>query len=133
MDRAALADWIDRYEAAWRTPGTEPLGALFAAGATYSMGPFEETHHGLAQIAALWERERKGADEPFRMTTEIVAVEGDTGVARVEVYYDGPPPRHYRDLWIVRLDDSGRCTSFEEWPFWPEHGPYAPELIGGAG
>ena len=39
------------------------------------------------------------------MTSEIVAVEGDTGVSRVEVWYDGPPPRHYRDLWIVRLDD----------------------------
>ena len=21
------------------------------------------------------------------------------------------------DLWIVRLDDSGRCIAFEEWPF----------------
>ena len=56
------------------------------------------------------------------MTHEIVAVEGDTGVSRVEVFYDGPPPRHYRDLWIVRLDESGRCTHFEEWPFWPEQG-----------
>jgi hypothetical protein len=127
MDRAAFADWIDRYESAWRTPGTEPLGALFTGDATYSMGPFEPTRHGLEQIAELWERERKSPDEPFRMTSEVVAVEGDTGVARVEVFYDGPPPRHYRDLWIVRLDAAGRCTSFEEWPFWPERGPYPPE------
>ena len=62
------------------------------------------------------------------MTSEIVAVEGDTGVSRVEVWYDGPPPRHYRDLWIVRLDDSGRCTHFEEWPFWPELGTHAPAV-----
>jgi hypothetical protein len=117
MDRAALAAWIDAYERLWRTPGTGGLGELFAADATYSMGPFEETQRGLPAIAELWERERKSADEPFRMTSEIVAVERDTGVSRVEVFYDGPPPRHYRDLWIVRLDDAGRCTQFEEWPF----------------
>ena len=119
MDRAALADWINRYETAWRTPGTEPLGALFTEDATYSMGPFEEAQHGLDAIAELWERERKSADEPFRMTSEIVAVEGDTGVARIEVFYDAPP-LHYRDLWILRLQADGRCSHFEEWPFWPE-------------
>ena len=120
MDRAGLAAWIDAYERLWRTPGTDGLAALFTDDAAYSMGPFEETQHGLRAIAELWERERKSADEPFRMTSEIVAVEQVTGVSRVEEFYDGPPPRHYRDLWIVRLDDSGRCTHFEEWPFWPE-------------
>ena len=133
MDRAQLAAWIDAYERLWRTPGTERLAELFTADATYSMGPFEQTQRGLPAIAGLWERERASADEPFRMTYEIVAVEQDTGVSRVEVAYDGPPPRHYKDLWIVRLDASGRCTHFEEWPFWPERGPYPPELIGGAG
>ena len=127
MDHATLADWIERYERLWRTPGTGELSELFTADATYSMGPFEEPQHGLAAIAALWERERKGADEPFRMTSEIVAVERDTGVSRVEVFYDGPPARHYRDLWIVRLDDAGRCTHFEEWPFWPGRAPVPPE------
>ena len=83
---------------------------------------------GLDEIARLWEGERVGPDEPFRMTSEIVAVDGDTGVSRVEVWYDGPPPRHYRDLWIVRLDDSGRCTHFEEWPFWPDLGTHAPAV-----
>ena len=117
MDRTGLTNWIAAYERAWRTPGADALADLFVPNATYSMGPFEPTEHGFASIAALWERERVGPDEPFRMTSDIVAVEGDTGVARVEVWYDGPPPRHYKDLWIVRLDDSGRCTAFEEWPF----------------
>ena len=126
MDRTNLADWISAYERAWRTDGTDTLADLFTADAIYSTGPFEPTQRGLSAIATLWHREREGSDEPFRMTSEIVAVEGDTGVARVEVWYDGPPPRHYKDLWIVRLDDSGRCTAFEEWPFWPELGTHAP-------
>jgi hypothetical protein len=125
MDRAALADWIDRYETAWRTPGTAPLGALFTLDATYSPGPFEPTIEGMDELEEFWERERKGPDEPFRMASSVVAVEGDTGVARVEVWYDGPPPLHYRDLWIVRFDAKGRCSAFEEWPFWPERGTHA--------
>jgi hypothetical protein len=119
VERQTLAGWIAAYEQAWRTPGTDGLAQLFAPGATYSPGPFEPTTRGLDEIARLWEAERDSPDEPFRMTSEIVAVDGNTGVARVEVWYDGPPPRQYRDLWIVMLDGSGRCTHFEEWPTWP--------------
>jgi hypothetical protein len=30
------------------------------------------------------------------------------------------PPHHYRELWVVRVDDRGRCVSFEEWTFAPK-------------
>jgi hypothetical protein len=125
MDRARLSTWIDAYERAWRTPDTDWLSYLFTPDATYSMGPFEPTQHGIDEIAALWEREREGPDEVFRMKHEIVAVDGDTGVVRVEVWYGDPAEQHFRDLWIVRLDEHGLCKSFEEWPFWPEKGTHA--------
>jgi hypothetical protein len=94
------------------------LTELFASDATYSAGPYEERHRGLDAIRRLWEAERAGPDEDFTMRSEIVAVEGDTGVARVHVVY-ADPPQEYLDLWIVRVDADGRCVSFEEWPFWP--------------
>jgi hypothetical protein len=120
MSHGRVEEWIAAYERAWRTAGTEPLRELFAADATYSMGPYEEPAAGLAAIAVLWERERVGPDEEFEMSHEVVAVEGDTAVVRVEVRY-GPPDRlEYRDLWIVRFGPDGRCRAFEEWPFWPE-------------
>jgi ketosteroid isomerase-like protein len=119
VTRRDLADWVAAYERAWRTPGTDALAELFAPDATYSMAPYERPHQGLAAIAELWERERRGADEAFTMTTEIVAVEGDVGVVRVEVAYGAPFERHYRDLWIVRLDENGQALAFEEWPFSP--------------
>ncbi len=117
--RADIEAWIAAYERAWRTPGTEPLRELFVAEATYRMSPYEEPAAGLAEIAKLWERERRGADEPFAMRHEIVAAEGDTAVVRVEVEYGEPRPAEYRDLWIVRFGEDGRCREFEEWPFWP--------------
>lgn len=116
----AQADaWVAAYEHAWRTAGAERLADLFTPAATYRMSPFEEPARGLAEIGALWERERQGPDEEFEMAHEIVALEDDTAVIRVEVRY-GPPEHHrYRDLWIVRFDLDGRCREFEEWPFWP--------------
>ncbi len=111
--------WIAGYEQAWRTPGTGQLEKLFAPDATYRMSPYEEPAVGLAEIAELWERERQGSDEEFEMTHELVALDGDTGVIRVEVRYSRPEPLEYRDLWIVHFAADGRCRDFEEWPFWP--------------
>ncbi len=74
---------------------------------------------GLETIASFWEAERQGPDEVFTLAPEPVAVEGDVGVARIEVRYGDPVARTYRDLWVVTLDAEGRCTAFEEWPFFP--------------
>jgi len=126
MDRQTMTDWIDRYEHAWRAPGAERLHDLFAADATYRAAPFDDPIAGLRAIAAFWEAEREGPDEIFALTSEIVAVEGDTGVARLEVTYGDPPTRRYRDLWIVTLGADGRCTAFEEWPFFPDRARVAP-------
>jgi hypothetical protein len=80
----------------------------------------------------MWEAERLGPDEEFEMSGEVVAVDGDTGVARVEVRYGAPKDKEYRDLWIIRLDEAGRCFQFEEWPFWPsdQEGAAAPGAPG---
>lgn len=123
MGREQHTAWLEGYESAWRTEGTDALARLFAPEASYRTAPFEPPFRGLGQIAEMWEAEREGPDEVFTLATEIVAVEEDTGVVRVEARYDGPPPRCYRDLWIVRLDAAGLCTHFEEWPFWPAGTP----------
>jgi uncharacterized protein (TIGR02246 family) len=117
--RVQISDWVTRYERAWRTAGTDQLAELFTADATYQAAPFEDVHRGLAAIAELWEAAREGPDEAFTLESEVVAVEGDTSVVRCEVAYSAQAPLVYRDLWIIRLDESGRCFHFEEWPFWP--------------
>jgi ketosteroid isomerase-like protein len=119
IDRASLTDWIAAYECAWRTPGTDALRELFAPDASYLNAPFQEPTRGLDAIARMWEQERESPDEAFELEAEVIAVEGDTGVARVEVRYGEPRPQLYRDLWLITMDGEGRCTAFEEWPFWP--------------
>jgi ketosteroid isomerase-like protein len=119
MDREGVARWVAGYERAWRSPGVEPLAELFSADAGYSQGPYRTPVTGLAAIGRMWERERDGPDEPFTMASEIVAVDGDTAVVRVEVRYQAPKAREFRDLWVIRFGDDGRCRWFEEWPFAP--------------
>jgi hypothetical protein len=119
VTREELQHWVAAYERAWRTAGTETLAEIFAPDAMYQTAPFAAPHHGLAAIALLWDAERAGPDEEFTLMAEVVAVEGNTGVVRLHVQYGDPLNQEYRDLWIVTLDASGRCTAFEEWPYWP--------------
>ena len=120
VDRTAFEAWISGYERAWRTPGTDTLRELFTDDATYLHSPYEAPITGLADIAADWEDEREGPGEAFTMESSILAVDGDTAVARVLVRYGDPVTQEYLDLWVVRFAADGRCTAFEEWPFWPD-------------
>ncbi len=122
MDRDGVAAWIAGYERAWRTPGTDPLAALFSSEVTYLYDPYEEPVRDLDALRPWWEEGRDGPDEAFTMSSEVLAVDGDIAVARVEVAYGEPVRQEYRDLWVMRFDGEGRCAAFEEWPFWPGHG-----------
>jgi hypothetical protein len=119
VTREDVARWIESYERAWRSPGTDALGDLFEPEATYSPGPYDEPVTGLDAIAEFWDEERTGPDERFELTSELVALDGNIAVARVEVHYREPLEREYRDLWVIRFGGDGRCAAFEEWPFWP--------------
>ena len=110
---------MERYEGLWRTAGTDQLSDLFHPDATYLASPWEESMAGLAAIEEFWEAERDGADEAFEMDSEVVAVDGDTAVVRVSVEYADLAVGPWRDLWVLRFADDGRCASFEEWPFAP--------------
>jgi hypothetical protein len=117
MERATLEKWISHYEKVWRTPGTDRLGELFADEVSYLASPWEQPMQGLEDLATFWELQRDGADEEFEMTSEVVAVDGDVGVARIEVRYGNGD--RWRDIWIVHFDAEGRCVHFEEWPIAP--------------
>jgi ketosteroid isomerase-like protein len=119
-DRALVSRWLAGYEAAWRSPGTASLAALFTPDASYLQSPYELPVTGLDAIARMWEAEREGPHEVFTLATDLLAVDGPVAVVRAEVRYGEPLRQEYRDLWVIRLDDDGRCSWFEEWPYWPE-------------
>jgi ketosteroid isomerase-like protein len=119
MERADVERWITAYEAAWRSPGTEALAALFTPDVTYRASPWRDPIEGLAALAEFWDAEREGPDEAFDLRSEIVAVDGTTAVARIEVDYTSPVTARWRDLWVMTFTPTGFCQAFEEWPFSP--------------
>jgi ketosteroid isomerase-like protein len=119
VDRNDVTRWVSAYEEAWRTAGTDRLVHLFSTDASYSPSPWAEPLGGLDELAPFWESERDSSDELFSLTSEVVAVDGDTAVVRLSVDYQATGER-WRDLWVLRFGPDGRCTSFEEWPFAPD-------------
>jgi ketosteroid isomerase-like protein len=119
VDKAAVERWVAGYERAWRTSGIEPLAELFSEDVTYVPSPWARPIVGLSRLGSWWDGERDGPGEPFTTTSEVVAVDGETAVVRIEVDYLRDDPARWRDLWILRFDAAGRCARFEEWPFAP--------------
>ncbi len=68
VDRTGLRAWVELYERAWRTAGTELLAGLFAPEATYQTAPFEEPFRGLPAIAAMWRAGRATRTSPCAAT-----------------------------------------------------------------
>ena len=108
VTRDDVARWVAAYEVAWRAPGTDALAGIFTPDASYLQGPYEEPVCGLPAIGRMWEAEREGPHESFQMASEIVAVDGDTAVVRVQVRYGNPVTEQWRNLWLVLFAPAGR-------------------------
>jgi ketosteroid isomerase-like protein len=119
MTPSEVMAWVRGYEEAWRAPGTPNLADLFADDVSYRPSPWAEAIEGLAALERFWEAERQGPDEPFAIQADLVAVDAPVAVVRVAVAYEEEADGRWRDLWVIRFNDEGRCASFEEWPFSP--------------
>ena len=104
----------------------EAVGALFTEDAAYRASPYEPSQVGQAAIKAFW---LDDAGRSFSMDAEVVAVDGDVAVVRVDVLYESPRVQEYRDVWILRFSADGRVADFEEWAYWPGQ-PYSADGAG---
>ena len=108
---AQLTEWLDAYVRAWNTNDPADIAGLFAADATYRGAPYEPGLHGVEAIVADWLRRQDKPGEttftwrPVAVTDEVAVVEGATAY----------PTQVFRNLWVIRLDASGRCRDFTEW------------------
>jgi ketosteroid isomerase-like protein len=117
---AALADWLDRYEQAWRSNDPDRIEALFTEDAVYRWHPWEEAEDGAAgrdEIVEAWLEQPDDPDD-WTLACEALAVNGDLGVARCVTRYRATargPSRSYHNIWLVRLTDDGRCSDYIEY------------------
>jgi hypothetical protein len=113
MDDAQVAAWVEGYVRAWNSNDPADIGALFAVDAAYYTEPYATPHRGRQAIVEDWLARR---DEPGETSFRWwpLASSGQVAVVQGETTYR-TPPRTYSNLWVIRLDDGGRCSEFTEW------------------
>lgn len=114
MDADALRSWVDRYRVAWESNEPDDIAGLFTEDATYATDPYSEPWRGRDAIVKEW---LDAKDEPGQteFRSEVMAIDDDLGFVRGWTTYLDPPERTYSNLWVIRLDDDGRCSEFVEW------------------
>jgi ketosteroid isomerase-like protein len=112
MTRSDVQAWLDSYIEAWRSYDADAIGALFSDDASYAYHPYDESVRGRAAIVEHWRGDR---DEPgsWEARYEVSLIEGDRAIARGETRYS--VGRTFSNLFELRFDDAGRCSSFVEW------------------
>jgi ketosteroid isomerase-like protein len=117
MTRADFERWLERYRAAWTSDDPKQIGDLFTEDAIYAPRPFGKQWEGRAAIVTKW-IELGDWQNPWQFESELLAVEGDTGVVRGLTTYaaqDNEPEEVYSNIWVIRLAPDGRARSFAEW------------------
>jgi uncharacterized protein (TIGR02246 family) len=115
MDRAGFEDWLRRYFEAWVSNDPRDVAGLFAEDALYWVGPFREPWVGREQIVARWTSARQ---EDVRTAFDVVAVEGDIGVAHWNVSArteDGERRQEWDGILTIAFNPDGRCREHREW------------------
>ena len=115
MDHATFASWLERYFAAWRSNDPAEVETLFAEDAVYAYGPFSRSVTGRAAIVQGWIE--GGVQHGLETWFEILAVEGERGVANWRVSFDGSEGTRVTldGVLVCDFDGAGRCTLHREW------------------
>jgi hypothetical protein len=117
MQRDQLAAWMEGYRQAWNSNAPDDIGRLFTESALYYTEPFNTPWRGRQAIIDNW-RTRKDEPGQTEFTWRLLAITDELAIVQGQTTYRDPP-RTYSNLWVIRLDPTGRCTEFTEW--WMEH------------
>lgn len=108
-----LDSWMDRYVLAWSSNQAEHIEDLFTTNAIYDPQTADGEWEGLTEIVSMWQEIDDSEDNwdfewrPLVDTEDLAVVIGRTR------YFE--PPASYRNLFVIRFDDEGRCYDFTEW------------------
>ena len=108
-----LDAWMDKYMLAWSSNETDHIEELFTEDAVYDPQTADGEWDGRDEIVAMWQEIDDAEDnwdfewQPIVETDDLAVIQGRTN------YFD--PPTSYRNLFIIRFADDGRCSDFTEW------------------
>ena len=115
MDRRGFHAWLEAYFRAWESNDPEDVAALFTEDAVYRVGPFRPPYVGRDEVVQRW---IEGGSTDMDHRFEIIAVEGDVGVARWHVTTQLPGDRvkvEHDGVLVITFAPAGRCRDHLEW------------------
>jgi hypothetical protein len=124
LTRDELLAWVAANDEAWRTNDPEAIGRLFSEDGIYRLGPWEGPWRGYTgpivgreAIVDAWVS-TFDPDATFKADVDVVAIEGRRGVVQRKITHQslaGHPGSRYGCLWVIDLDEEGRCREYQEW------------------
>lgn len=111
-----LEGWLARYEAAWESKDPDAAASLFTADARYHETPFADPFEGREGIGEYW-ADVTAAQREIDFESEVVAIEGNVGVARWHVtFLAGPDDERVELDGVFVLEfDGALCSELREW------------------
>jgi ketosteroid isomerase-like protein len=117
LSKATLMAVLDVYKTAWEQQDSELILTIFTEDAVYHERVLQEPMRGHEEIAAYWQEKVVQGQGRISFTLLNTYVEGTTGVAEWEVYFDDRVQRkrkHMREIAILELVE-GKITSLREY------------------
>jgi hypothetical protein len=117
MNKDQVADWLQKYVAAWKSYERSEIADLFSDDATYRYRPYDDPVRGRDAIVESW-LEGPDASGTYEAQYQPLAVDGDVAVAVGQSTYnrpDGSLDKIYDNCFVMRFDGEGRCKDFTEW------------------
>ena len=108
-----LDSWMDGYVVAWSTNQADDIAPLFTEDAVYDPQTSDGEWNGLEEIIAGW-REVDDDEENWEFEWQPLVEADDLAVITGRTRYS-EPPISYRNLFVIRFREDGRCYDFTEW------------------
>ena len=117
MTQEIFHQWLESYVRRQEQRDATVVRELFAENGVYWWGPFCPPRHG---VEAIYEHHRNALSHQTDINYEykILATTKECGVARFQLtLYEHMPgePNTYDGVFVVQLNEEGKCTLFEEW------------------
>jgi hypothetical protein len=116
-DRGAFKSWLDAYGKAWESRDAEAAAALYTENGTYRETPFVEPMRGRKAIFEYWSNVAR-TEENVKFGYEILVASRELNIARWSASFVIVPQglkTKLDGIFVISLDEQGRCTSLREW------------------
>ena len=116
-DVVAFKSWLDAYGRSWADRNAEAATSLFAEDGCYQVTPFLEPMCGRQAIFEYWS-EVVRTEEKITFGYEILVANAELNIARWSASFVIVPQGLQTQLdgiFLIALDQEGRCTSLREW------------------